>query len=220
MRRLTLAELLTVTALEKNNFKTMRRRNLIALAFGRQHAYDSLSYLELDAAAMMLAETLAKSYGRETATRLIRIDSDKWAEAIAMFEIDHGPAYYVVGDFEHNESRKLTHLTGAGKSIDKVQVELIKAAGSKYTPLRINAVNVAPLILLVQKTATAHGIDLPGQWLPKWGSPEFKELFAPYVKARDAAILKASRRTEEQEVARAGRTVRAMIEDKLDAIAA
>jgi len=105
MRRLTLAELLTVTALEKNNFKTMRRRDLIALAFGRRHAYDSLSYVELDAAAIMLTETLAKAYGRETATRLVRVDSDRWAEAVAMYELDSHPASYVVGAFEQNVSK-------------------------------------------------------------------------------------------------------------------
>lgn len=220
MRRLTLAELLTVTALEKNNFKTMRRRNLIALAFGRQHAYDSLSYIELDAAALMLGDTLAKAYGREQATQLIRVYSDKWAEAIAMHELSDKPAYFVVGDFKHKETGKLTHLTGASNSLDDVQAGLIKAAGPDYTPLSVNGVNVAPLIDFIKETGKAHDIDLSAPWLPKYGTAKFKELFAPYVDARNAAILKAARRTEEQEVARAGRAVRAMIDDKLDAMAA
>ena len=95
--RLSLAELLTVTDTDQGMLKAWRRRNHVALAFGRTDAYESMSYIALDAVAILLADTLAKSYRRTFAAHLVRVYWDIWGYAVAHAEADPSkPSHFVV----------------------------------------------------------------------------------------------------------------------------
>jgi hypothetical protein len=217
MRRLTQAELLTAAAFDRNLLKTLHHRKQVALAFGRDACYLSLSYVELDAAAIMLADTLTKVYGRDVAAQLVRVHCDKWAEAVALFESDpKSPGIFFIADFENGKGKD-THLTGATNTTDiEVVAKEIKkqpqAAG--HNLLRVNLVNMAPLIREAQKIGAAHGINLLDPWVPKHGSPEFIEMFSPYADARDAAIKKVS--AERTVMVKAGVAVRAKFEQEIE----
>jgi hypothetical protein len=203
MRRLSQAELMKATALDRNVLKQHQHRDQVALAFGRQHCYESLSYVELDAAGVMLADTLTKPYGRDVAAQIVRVHCDQWATAIALFEKEYKAGVFFVADFE-NAKRQATHLTGAsndqGDALDKIRM-LPQAAGHKL--LSVNFVDMAPLIRFVQKTGAGHGINLLAPWVPPHGSPEFAELFSSYADARDAAIIKVGAMVKAGEKARA-----------------
>jgi hypothetical protein len=202
MRQLSQAELLA-TALDMESLKTLRRRDQLALAFGRRHCYESLSYVELDAAAIMLADILTKTYGRDIAAQIVRVHCDKWAEAVALFEVDYStPGVFVVADFKTRDGQD-GHLTVATNTTD---IEAIAKALKSHPAAfghnlhRITMVDMAPLIRFVQETGAGHDIDLTARWVPEYGSPEFAELFASYA---DAMKVSASAMTKVGDKARA-----------------
>jgi hypothetical protein len=213
MRRLSQAELLTATAFEKNLLKQRHHRSQVALAFGRDRCYEPLSYIELDAAAILLTDTLAKVYELDVAAQIVRVHCDKWAEAVALCEIDYKtPGYFFVADFKDSRG-KAAHLTGASNVDQGVEsfAYIPQAAGHEL--VSINTVNMAPLIRFVQKTGAAHGINLLDRWVPPHGSPEFKTMFWPYADARDAAIKKVG---TDAMLLKAGGKVRASVEKMIE----
>ena len=119
MRRLKLQEILTCTAFDYDLFQKLRFRDQLALAFGRRSAYDSFSFIELDCVALLLCETLAKSYDRQTAARLVRVDGDIWGRAVGLAEAHpERPAHYCVVDFLRNGRHETEYLTAATNSTD------------------------------------------------------------------------------------------------------
>src|SRR3954465_6116950 len=99
-QRLTLREIRLATATPIERFKNLVYRNLHAFAWGRSVASDSLTYFEVDALALMLTETLAKSYSRTVAAQLVRLHCDTWIAALAMAEANPDrPAYFSIVDF-------------------------------------------------------------------------------------------------------------------------
>lgn len=207
-------EILAATATSLEHLKTLRRRDHVALAFGRRFAYDSLSYIGLDAVALMLADTLAQSYDRPTAAGLVRTDGDRWAEAVAMAEaFPERPAQYCVIDFR-DANGKLAHLSCATNSTDNDEI----AAKLSMTPqaygataLRLSCVNLQPLRRFIIQNGAKHGVDLTHPFLPPFDSKEFKELFAPYVAVRDGAIDTAKKKREARLLA-AGEASRELFE--------
>jgi hypothetical protein len=200
MRRLSQAELLTATAYDRNLLKQHRHRDQLALAFGRRHCYVSLGYVALDAAAIMLADTLAKNYSRDVAAQIVRAHCDQWATAVALYEVDYQTGVFVVADFENSKGQD-GHLTVATntKDIEAVAHALKNSpAAFGHSLHRITTIDMAPLIRAVQKIGAGHGINLLDRWVPKHGSPEFAALFAPYADARDNAIKKISDKAAER----------------------
>jgi hypothetical protein len=200
MRRLSQAELMKATALDRNVLKQHQHRDQVALAFARRHCYASLGYVALDAAAIMLADTLTKTYGRDVAAQIVRVHCDKWAEAIALFEVDYStPGVFAIGDFEIGNGQD-GHLTVATNTKDiEAIAKALKGhpAAFGHNLHRITMVDMAPLIRFVQKTGAAHDINLLDRWAPPRGS-EFAELFASYADERDAAIEKISAKRMEK----------------------
>jgi hypothetical protein len=217
MRRLSQSELMKATALDRNLLKQLQHRNQVALAFGRAHCYLSLSYVELDAAAIMLADTLTKTYGRDVAAQIVRVHCDKWAEAVALYEIDYKtPGVFFVADFDVGNGKE-GHLTGATNTTDFEAIG--KALKNHPAALgrnlhRVTMVDLAPLIKFAQKTGAAHDIILLDRWVPKYGSPEFNEMFSPYADARSAAIKKIS--AERTVMVKAGDKVRTKFDKMIE----
>jgi hypothetical protein len=201
MRQLSQLELLTATALDKESLKTLRRRDQVALAFARRACYESLGYIALDAAAIMLADTLTKTYGRDVAAQIVRVHCDKWTEAVALYEINYlTPGVFAVADFEIGNGQD-GHLTVATNTKDIEAIALaLKShpAAFGHNLYRVTTVDMAPLIQFVQETGRVNGIELFDPWAPPHGSPEFAELFASYADERDAAIEKISAKRMEK----------------------
>lgn len=214
MRRINYDDLLTVTGTTRNTFRTHRSRDQIALAFGRSNAYNSMSFVEIDAVAMVLCGTLAKSYSRPVSAQLVRLDCDRWCEAIAMAEADADrAANYCIVDFQDADG-VLSHLTCATNSSDLDWISHTVALSPKAfraTAQRITAVNMHPLIRKIQTTAADRGIELASPWLPPLGSDDFRDLFAAYAVARNGSVEIARVRS----AYRAGELARTMLEGRL-----
>lgn len=225
MPRLTLKELLAVTATDIQKFNTLRKRDQIGLAFGRGIAPASLSYLPVDAVGMLIVETLGKSYPRlEVAAQLTRLHFDAWGRCVA--EADANPdcqASFVIVDLEREHDGAQAHFVAG--TADVVQPELLAADLVRSTPqtrgftaTRITCINVSRLMRFIRAQATAVGIDLSHSFMPPPDSREFAELMRPYTDRRDAAIIEArNRRNREALADRLGDKARAAFE-QLDAM--
>jgi hypothetical protein len=215
--RLTLQELLKITATTDQGLRSLRRRGQIALAFGQRHAFDSLTYLPLDAVAMLLRGTLAKSYGQTEAAQFVRIYGDVWAQVVAEAEADFKTdVSFCIVDFEReNDGKKATMAAGARdatpEQIAAAVANTPEAQG--FVAVRINCVNLSHLIRAIRTSAAKHGINLTMPFMPPPGSEDFQKLFEPYVEARDAAIVQVRDRRRREVLARqAGEKARAAAE--------
>src|SRR5215831_9895646 len=100
MRVITFAEFLTATDWDIEKLKMLRKRDLIALAFGRRDAYATLGYIELDAVGACLAEDLAESYDRKFAAQLVRVHADEWTRVVARAEASKSAVFFMIIEFE------------------------------------------------------------------------------------------------------------------------
>jgi hypothetical protein len=154
MRPLKLRELLAVTAMPLQNFRALRHRDHLALAFGRSNAYASLTFFEVDALGMVLADALATSHGRNTTARLIRCDCDRWCETAAMVESTWQPAYYAVADYRGIDG-KLAHLTAATNTGDIATIAATPAAQPQtagFAPIKIDTTApITPVLTVVNR---------------------------------------------------------------------
>jgi hypothetical protein len=226
MRRLTLAELLKVTATPPEALKSLRRRDQIALAFGRREAYDSLSYIELDAVGLLLTDAIGRAYNNlTTAAQLLRIYGDVWAGVVGEAEADlrHDKSFCIVDLADADEPRPLEHIKahyacGANESDPDKIAKFVE----RYSPtpglvaVRVNCVNVSHLIRFIRKTAAKHGIDLLGAFMPPPSDPRFKEFVQPYEDLRDKAIFEVRARKAREALAReVGERARRLMEADL-----
>src|SRR5690348_9908440 len=90
MPRLTLQQVLTLTGTSFQKFQTLRRRDQIAMAFGRRTAAASLSYIPLDCVGMLLVAALGEAYGGKLTfpAQLVRVHGDVWFRAVAISEAE------------------------------------------------------------------------------------------------------------------------------------
>ena len=199
--RLTLQELLKITATTDQGLRSLRRRDQVALAFGQRHAYDSLTYLPIDALGMLLAGTLAKSYGQTEAAQLVRIYGDVWAQVVAEAEADFKTdASFCVVDFEReSDGRKATMAAGARDATpEQIAVTVANTPEAQgFVAVRINCVNISHLIRAIRISARKHDIDLIGPFMPPPGSEEFKEAVRAVCRAARQGHRRHSERTEE-----------------------
>lgn len=218
--RLTLPELLSITETSNQALKSLRRRDQIALAFGQRHAYESLSYLPLDAVGMLLTGTLAKSYGHTEAAQLVRVYGDIWAQVVAEAEADFKTdASFCVVDFEReSDGKKATMAAGAREATpERIAATVANTPEAQgFVAVRINCVNISHLIRAIRISAAKHDIDLIRPFMPPPGSEEFQKLFAPYVELRDKAIaVTAKERKKREALVREAGTVSRMVAEQV-----
>lgn len=205
MRLYPFKAFMAAAALSVENLKAYRRRDQIALAFGRRDAFASLQYLEIDAVSVLLADELAVSFGRTMAAQLTRVHCDKWAEVVAVSEATKSPAYFWVGEFEKGGKR--SHLVaGAATSDVNVVRQKMQAQARGYQYVRVIPVDVTEIIARVRANAESAGFKMRDPFLPAPDSKAFADIFDNYSKARDRAI------DEADQARRAGLLARAKVE--------
>ena len=220
MQRLTLDELLLVTDTPINQFKALRIRKQLALAFGRSDAYASLTYVELDGVALMLADALAESHGRQFAARVVRVYWDVWGAVVARAEADASQAAkFCVVDFTTADGKSAHLVCGAGGVISDEEIAAKTAATPQAAGAeakRIVCVNLTRLIRFMRENGARHGINLiDSPFLP--AAPDDQrtiDLLTPWAEARARAIemVGAMKVKDEKAAARAGLLARAALE--------
>jgi hypothetical protein len=193
MPRLSLQDVLTATGTPFPKFQTLRRRNQIGLAFGRNVATASLSYVPVDCIGLMLVDALAESYPNAFAALLVRCHFDGWGYVVAEAEAnpDHDASFCVVDLERERDGQKVHFVAGAS--------DLPSATG--YVAVRVTCTNVSRLLRFVRKRAAEHDIDLSAAFLPPPNSKIFSDLMRPYVEIRDEALVEVNNRKKRETVA-------------------
>jgi hypothetical protein len=217
VRILRLDEFLALAGLTKQQVKTLRRRDQLALAFGRRDAYSTLNYIELDAVAVLLVEELARSFDKTVAAQIVKLHADIWGFGVAESETSKS-VFFIVAEFVDSVGRR-THLAGCSRTADAEQIrkgfaKQPYAAGHEFA--RAVVVPLSRLLERVRINAKQAGIDVSGPFLPPPGDHRFKEIFAPYVKARDLAVASVQGRNDNDIALRLGNRARANMEELVD----
>jgi hypothetical protein len=156
MRSLTREQLLTIFGLSSGAFDAQQRAGHVALAFGTPSPATPGHYCDLDLAALAIADALAPTLGRPTATTIVLGFFDQWLGAVSEAEADPDRDYFfAIGGFGWGEEKKawfhellLTH--GANEQI------LSDLQGARS----VIAVNVTQILARLRDKARAAGIDL------------------------------------------------------------
>jgi hypothetical protein len=213
-------ELLAITDTNKEMLKSLRRRNALALAWGRGEVYESLKYLPLDAVGMLLVRDLGKNYSSKyeggycEVAAMIRVHCDVWARVVAEAERDYKKggkgwllARFCIVDFVRATDGKRAHLVGGSRdtsdeAIANAMAQSPEAKG--FIPTRITCTNIAQLLLEIRTNAAAHDIELhqPYSFMPDPESDEFKELMQPFEEAKASAIVEVQNRKKQEALMR------------------
>jgi hypothetical protein len=193
MPTLTLQQVLTLSGTSFEKFKSLRRREQIAMAFGRRHAAASLSYIPADCVGMLLVATLGEAYGDKLTfpAQLVRVYGDTWLECVAHAEAERGSdnprdVSFCVIDLERESDGKKGHRVAASMGVAPEQTAFTVGQPEGWVQTRINCVNVSVLIRRIRKAAVAEQIDLTAPFMPPPGTDEFKKLMeCDYFKLRD-----------------------------------
>lgn len=219
MRR-SLKEILAMTDTTLPMLKALRRRNQLALAFGQRVAYESMSYLDVDAVAMLINDTLALSFDRPTAAMLTRIHFNIWGRAVALAEEKRDqPALFCIVELE-DDNGVLHHLCAATRTTDQEEIARQVEMSPQALGLdarRIVTVNVQRLIRFIREKGARYGIDLDRSFLPPPGSPAYEELFAAADQELAEAIAKArTRKVKEEAAQKVGGKTRKLAENEIE----
>jgi hypothetical protein len=209
MSQLTLKQLLTVIDMSPEALKSLRRRNQIALAFGLRHAWDGMTFLPIDAVAMLVRGSLTPIYAPTMAAEFVRSYADILISTIAEAEQhrDDAYGYFSIIDIERvADGQKSTLALGSLGLVspDHVRDLMAKTPGTDgFIAMNIHDVNVSLLIKAIRNNAARHGIDLTAAFMYAPGSPEYQKLMSPFVEARahdrDQAIVTTAKARTKRE---------------------
>jgi hypothetical protein len=175
--RLTPRELLTITDIDIEALKSMRRRHQIAIAFGGEDVVSSRMYTACDAVALMISSALAKSYGASLAAALTRASADVVLIAIAQAGVSKQNVPLAIIDLTRDDGRR-AYIT----CTDAVEPPNA-AAAQGYVLERVVSINVSHIFGVVRANATRIGLDLSAPFLPEPGSETFDAMMGPFVDA-------------------------------------
>jgi hypothetical protein len=221
MRLITFREFLAATGLTVPKIKVMRQRDQIALAFGRREAFEKLDYIELDAAAALLADELMIVFDRGLAAWIVRLHCSIWARVVAIADATNEPAFFSVVEFELEG--QLTHRAAGGTSGNTQEIirEVSKETPG-WTPVRAVAVNMSRILQRARDNARRKGCDLSEPFLPAPNDPQLDLLLKPYETLVDEAVAAYAKMVKAGEAQleaarRAGIVARANVEASLPA---
>jgi hypothetical protein len=214
MRLYPFKAFMAASDLSVENLKALRRRDHVALAFGRRDAYASLKYLEIDPVAVLLADKLAPPFGRSVAAQMVRMHCDQWAQVVAVAETTKTPAYFWVCEFEKDGKR--SHLVAGATTSDVNQIrQAMQPQARDYQFSQAIPVDITGIIARVRANTKSAGFDYSDPFLPAPDSKAFKEIFQPYTEIRDRAV--ATFKDQADQARRAGLLARAKVEASIHA---
>jgi hypothetical protein len=228
MPRLDLQQVLTLTGTSFQKFQTLRRRNQIAMAFGRGHAPAFFWYIPVDCVGMLLVAALGEAYGNKLAfpAQLVRVYGDVWLECVAYAEAGlERPCdvNFCVVDLERESDGKAGHLVvgSMGMKPEHAAFQVHQSQPPGWVQLRINCVNISVLIRRVRRAAAEYNngkpveelINLDAPFMPPPSSDEFKRLMdTDYFRLRDQLFTDARTiKSREAAAARHGEKPRLMV---------
>jgi hypothetical protein len=189
MHVVTYEELLAVADLTPKRLKMYRFRDQVALAFGQSDCYESLRYIELDAAAVRLTDVLSEQLERKLAVAIVRDQWGIWQRVLAMAEAANAanvpnPVLFYVCRFEDLNGR-VGHVTLGSllDSRDDNNLRLIAQdlrARTGVVPRSFAAVEMRSILDDVRRAAKRAGYDWSDPFLPPFGDPRLDELLQPY----------------------------------------
>jgi hypothetical protein len=107
MRALTRDQLLTVMGMTSGGFDAQQRAGHVALAFGSPHPAMPGRYCDLDLVGLAIANGLAPTLGRPTATTVTLGFFDQWVAAVGQADADTSQNYFfAIGLFGWDENQK------------------------------------------------------------------------------------------------------------------
>ncbi|WP_025036212.1 hypothetical protein [Bradyrhizobium sp. DOA9] len=230
MPLLSLTQVLALTGTPFQKFQTLRRRDQIAMAFGRRTAAASLDYIPADCVGMMLVDALGEAYGGKLTfpAQLVRVYGDTWLECVAhaeagLMETNAQDVSFCVIDCERESDGKAGHMVmgtmGNNEQTLSVVQHMMQQPG--WFQRRMNCVNVSLIIRRIRRAANDYNehkpveeqIDLSTPFMPFPGTDEYKTLMdADYFKQRDKAVDEVNKlKRREQDAAKFGDKARALV---------
>jgi len=211
---LTYSQFLGVAELNSQRLLSLRRRDQLALAFGRREVFKSLRYLAVDAVGMLIAEELARIFDRTFAASIVRVWWDRWLAAVARAEHRRGPwLFHVVESVDH-KGRHIHFCChgGFGDSEEAMRQVGLQLRADGYEPLRVVSINVSQIIQRVRRNARRAKLDLSAAFLPPLEDSRLLELLSSQAQRREHAKMNVAKAQDgEDDLARA--TIKTMIEE-------
>ena len=185
MRPLTREQLLKIFALSSGAFDAQQRAGHVALAFGSASPATPGRYRDLDLAGLAIAEALAPTLGRPSATTIVLGFFDEWVGAVSEAEADPARDYFfAIGGFgwadDKKRFRELLVTHGANEQI------LSDLRGARS----VIAVNVTQILARLRDKARAAGIDLSQPFFFPPGHERYAQIIAEFQQEREARIAR------------------------------
>jgi hypothetical protein len=185
VRPLTREQLLKIFALSSGAFDAQQRAGHVALAFGTRSPATPGRYCDLDLAGLAIAEALAPTLGRPSATTIVLGFFDEWVGAVSEAEADPARDYFfAIGGFgwadDKKRFRELLVTHGANQQI------LSDLRGARS----VIAVNVTQNLARLRDKAGAAGIDLSQPFFFPPGHKRYAQIIAEFQQEREARIAR------------------------------
>jgi hypothetical protein len=188
MRSLTREQILTIYGTSSGAFDALSRAGHVALAFGTPSPAMPGGYVDLDLAALAIAEALAPTLGRPIATTIVLGFFDEWLGAVSEADADPARDYlFAIGGFgwadDKKRFRELLVTHGANEQI------LSDLRGARS----VIAVNVTQILARLRDKARAAGIDLSQPFFFPPGHERHVQIFAEFQQEREARVARLRR---------------------------
>jgi len=133
--RLTPRELLSIAEINVEAMKSARRRHQIAIAFGGDDIVTGKMYLPVDACALLLSSTLARTYGASLAASLVRASADVVLIAGAQAEASKNNVPFAIVDLVRGDT--------LGARADLIFAEMLDEISEAAQWLRCDGFSIA-----------------------------------------------------------------------------
>jgi hypothetical protein len=216
-------QLLLATGISLRQFESMKRRDRAAGAFGRNVNSAFEIYYPIDGIGLLLVDKLSESYNQKQAAQLTRIHFPIWGTAVAHAEQNPGtgPSLVIV-DMQHDVDGVAGHLAGGAIEIydlDALAKDIARHGEPGWTPVRVVAINIEPMVKLYRARALKHGVSLPDRLMPPPNTEAFRAIMAPFEDIRDEALIEMNRRRRHEVIAeRVGARARSSFEAALESV--
>ena len=188
MRAVTRDQLLTLMGMTSGGLDAQQRAGYVALAFGSSNPAMPGRYCDLDLVGMAIANGLAPTLGRPTATRLTLGFFDQWVAAVGQADADTSQNYFfAMGLFGWNEQKKhpqeivVTHGTS-----EQVMPDLRDAG-------LVIAVNITDIIARLRAKGRTAGIDLSQPFFFPSNHERYFQIISEFEAEREARLARLRR---------------------------
>ena len=188
MRPLTRDQLLKIVGLSSGALDAQQRAGHVALAFGTSSPAMRGHYCDLDLAALAIAEALAPTLGRPTATTIVLGFFDEWVGAVAQAEADPTRDYFfAIGGFGWGDDKKRFHeLLVTHGATEQIMTDLHGARS-------VIGVNISQILARLREKAQAAGIDLSQPFFFPPEHERYLQIIAEFQQERKARLARFRR---------------------------